>query len=601
LTASSSAQRLQTASELLQLRRPADAAVILATVAAQNPGNIDARKLFGLALRDSGDPVGAEREFAAALALDPRQPEVCMALAAIVAGAGRFQEAEERYRQALALRPGYVPALIGLADLLVGLARFDEALEVTTPAASPTCRDLNIWTRHGAALKGLGRLDEAIAAYARGTHIAPGSAVAEHNLAGALGDAERFAESEQATRRALTKGLDAPETWLVHGRALMGQARLDEAERAFREAISRRPAYVDAHGELAQLIWMRTEDASAACAALNLAIGLHPDEPALRLSKAKLLEYVGDLEGAYATLADLLTRTDGDPALHITASQIIAHADPDRALMHAEEAFSRAPNLVLAAQTLCAANLAGGRANEAARIALGLRERIPLDQHVIGLLATAWRLLGDPRYGELYDYQGLVSAQTIDTPDGWSSLGAYLSDLEQSLGGLHPLRTHPVGQSLRHGTQTLQGLDRLDDPVIGAFFSAIDGPIRRYMARLGQGPDPMRSRNSGAYRFNGVWSVRLRPNGYHTDHLHPMGWISSACYIALPAAVDRGKEGWIKFGQPGVPTLPPLEPEHYIRPVTGQLVLFPSYMWHGTVAFTGDEPRLTIAFDVIPG
>jgi tetratricopeptide (TPR) repeat protein len=584
----------------LRLRRPADAAVILATVAAQNPGDVDARKLFGLALRDSGDPVGAEREFAAALALDPRQPEVCMALAGIVAAAGRFEEAVDRYRQALAFRPGYAPAVIGLADVLVGLGRFEDALEITAPAATAACRDLNIWTVHGAALKGLGRLDEAIAAYARGTEIAPGSAVAEHNLGGALGDAERFAESEQATQRALSKGLDAPETWLVHGRALMGQARLDEAESAFRQAIRRRPAYVDAHGELAQLIWMRTEDAAAACAALDLAISVHPDEPALRLSKAKLLEYVGDLEGAYANLADLLARSDGDAALHINASQIIAHADPERALMHAEQAFSRAPDLLLAAQTLCAANLAAGRAAEAARIALGLRERVPLDQHVIGLLATAWRLLGDPRYGELYDYQGLVSAQAIDTPNGWSSLGAYLADLEQSLGRLHPLRTHPVGQSLRHGTQTLQGLDRLDDPVIRAFFSAIDGPIRRYMAGLGPGLDPMRSRNSGAYRFNGVWSVRLRPHGYHADHLHPMGWISSACYIALPAAIGRGKEGWIKFGQPGVPTLPPLEPEHYVQPATGQLVLFPSYMWHGTVAFSGDEPRLTIAFDVIP-
>jgi hypothetical protein len=31
------------------------------------------------------------------------------------------------------------------------------------------------------------------------------------------------------------------------------------------------------------------------------------------------------------------------------------------------------------------------------------------------------------------------------------------------------------------------------------------------------------------------------------------------------------------------------------------LVLFPSYMWHGTTAIQGDDPRLTIAFDVKPG
>jgi hypothetical protein len=32
------------------------------------------------------------------------------------------------------------------------------------------------------------------------------------------------------------------------------------------------------------------------------------------------------------------------------------------------------------------------------------------------------------------------------------------------------------------------------------------------------------------------------------------------------------------------------------------LALFPSYMWHGTVPFSGapDDRRLTIAFDAVP-
>jgi hypothetical protein len=100
-----------------------------------------------------------------------------------------------------------------------------------------------------------------------------------------------------------------------------------------------------------------------------------------------------------------------------------------------------------------------------------------------------------------------------------------------------------------------------------------------------------------------MWSVRLRPNGFHANHYHPQGWISSACYLHLPSAVrDRGGEGWIQFGEPAFPTTPPLEPEYFLRPEPGLLVLFPSYMWHGTVPFTGapEDTRLTIAFDVVP-
>jgi hypothetical protein len=39
-----------------------------------------------------------------------------------------------------------------------------------------------------------------------------------------------------------------------------------------------------------------------------------------------------------------------------------------------------------------------------------------------------------------------------------------------------------------------------------------------------------------------------------------------------------------------------------VRPEPGLLALFPAYLWHGTVPFSGDpdDTRLTIAFDVVP-
>ena len=42
-----------------------------------------------------------------------------------------------------------------------------------------------------------------------------------------------------------------------------------------------------------------------------------------------------------------------------------------------------------------------------------------------------------------------------------------------------------------------------------------------------------------------------------------------------------------------------LPPWRKIGPKPGQLVLFPSWMWHGTRAFR-DGARLTVAFDVMP-
>jgi tetratricopeptide (TPR) repeat protein len=474
-----------------------------------------------------------------------------------------------------------------------------QAIAILTPFLQTAGADIHLHTAHGMALKALGRLEEAIEAYRRAMEAAPASGVAEHNLAGVLGDAHRFAESQMAARRAFAKGLDAPETWLVHARSLQGLGQFDEAEDAFREAIRRRPAYGEAHADLAQLVWMRTEDATLACEALDQALRSDPANGPLSLAKAKLLEHVGDRDGAYALLSRAIALR-ADPNLDVSAAQILVFMDPHLALTHAERAFAAAPQIGPSAAALCVVNLALGRAEIAAKIAEDLCRDWPHDQYPVALLATAWRILGDPRYCELYDYDRLVLARTIETPPDWPSLDAFLGDLASRLRAMHSLRGHPIGQSLRNGTQTGQSLALSEDPAIKAFFGALDAPLREYILVLGRRDDVLGRRVRDGYRFAGAWSALLRPGGRHVDHLHPMGWISSAFHVELPASVENGHQGWLKFGEPGTPTDPPLPAEHFVKPRAGQVILFPSYMWHGTVPFGGEAPRLAMAFDVVP-
>jgi uncharacterized protein (TIGR02466 family) len=153
---------------------------------------------------------------------------------------------------------------------------------------------------------------------------------------------------------------------------------------------------------------------------------------------------------------------------------------------------------------------------------------------------------------------------------------------------------------VRRGSQTQEDLARAQSPVIRALFAALDAPIRAHIAALGPGRDPLRARIGQDYRIAGAWSVLLGPGGFHTDHVHPQGWLSSAFYVALPDAVAREPEGWLAFGRPGIPTSPPLAPFRRIRPEPGMLALFPSYLWHGTEPFADGAPRLTVAFDVVP-
>jgi hypothetical protein len=178
-----------------------------------------------------------------------------------------------------------------------------------------------------------------------------------------------------------------------------------------------------------------------------------------------------------------------------------------------------------------------------------------------------------------------------------------MQDLSSQLNALHNPHGHRLlYQSLREGTETTQDLSRSTDPVIRALFQCFAAPIACYRAHIGHGADPLRRRNRGASRFNGAWSVRLHTGGYHTSHVHPRGWISSACYIQLPDTVKdrRTGQGTLSFGAPGILTAPALPAEFSVQPEVGLLVLFPSYFWHGTLAFRSAEPRLTVAFDAVP-
>jgi len=444
------------------------------------------------------------------------------------------------------------------------------------------------------ALLAAGRTREAVDLRRRMTAAKP-SAASEHNLAALLGDLGHAAEAEAAARRAFAHGGDAPETWLVLARAVTGQGRHSEGEAAYREALRRRPLYVEALRELSQLIWMTTAERDAALEPIHGALRQAPAAGALHVLKAVARRYAGD--DPRAIWADLnAAGLDDQPDVQLAALDEALLFDPDQALVHAARLPAADPRSRVKQAEV---RLVRGEPEPALDLLRPVVAARPHDQNALAMQATAERLLG---IRGLNDYDALVSGHLIDTPPGWADLPAFLSDLAGSLRRLHTLKTHPVGQSLRHGTQTPVDLKASDDPTIQAFFTAIDGPIRRHIERLGRGPDPLRGRNRGGYRLLGCWSVQLRPNGYHAAHVHPEGWLSSACYIELPDAVEAGgKEGWIGFGAPPFPVADRmLEPERYEKPEPGKLVLFPSYLWHGTVPFSGEQPRLTVAFDVAP-
>ena len=460
---------------------------------------------------------------------------------------------------------------------------------------------LEFLTREADQLKAAGRLDAALALYEQAAQRFPSSGVALHNLAGLMGDLGQHSESAQMAARALRTGLDAPETWLVLARAELGRGELDGACRAYREVLRRRPNALPAQFEAAQLIWMTSGDRVEALRGVEAALRKPGAEPMLCMVKAQALEFMGDAASALAALAVRAAEPGCPVQLLAYAAHLSSETgDPAAALAFAERSVRAAPAELGALEALARARLAAGDALGAQEILEPLSRQFPVNQHVLAMLAVTWRLTGDPRYRALYDYGRFVQARPLGVPKGWDDLQSYIAALSAELKAAHPFRTHPFGHSLRQGSQ-LPDVLRRTSPALAAFPEALSGPIAAYLAQIPQGEGPLQSRNTGRAFLAGSWSVWLRPGGHHVDHVHQKGWISSACYVELPGAVrSGGREGWLRFGRPGLALAEGLAAEHWLRPEPGLIALFPSYMWHGTEPFSGDEPRLTIAFDLVP-
>jgi tetratricopeptide (TPR) repeat protein len=211
--------------------------------------------------------------------------------------------------------------------------------------------------------------------------------------------------------------------------------------------------------------------------------------------------------------------------------------------------------------------------------------------------SLAWRMAGDERWDWLED--GASQIQVYDLADQIGDLDA----LAVSLRRLHSAREAPLDQSVRGGTQTDGHLLLRDEPLIQNLKTCLTDTVASFISQL---PPPIEGHpflisTRDPIRITGSWSVRLQGAGFHADHVHSQGWISSAFYVGVPDQTSgnagaKNHEGWLSLGE-SRELVPSLDPIRLIEPRPGRLVLFPSTMWHGTRPFPAGE-RLTVAFDI---
>lgn len=526
---------------------------------------------LGHVLRQLGRPAEAKVQFLAAIEMAAASEEGHYGLGLVYQDLMDLPRAETSYGAALARNRGHLPAILALARLYNFTNRPEKALGLlANTATTEVVLAAAIEHARGTAFLATGQNEAALECFERAIALRPDHIEAAHS-------------------RAI---------------ALQSVNREEDALTGFRLVVKKNPADLAAHHNLNQLLYRLKRD-DEFLRSYDEAAAQFPGAPHFALAKAAFLVRNERPAEALELYEQTLKLAPGEPIVlqGRAAAQLKLH-QVDAAIASYEEGLKRSPQDINMLTGVAAAYLISRAPKKAEAAALKALQMAPEDQTGLSLLGTAWRLMEDGRDDELNRYDEFVQTFDLEPPSGFSDMAAFCAELDSWLDSQHSDDREHIDQSLRGGTQTIGNLFRNGrNTLLDGLRLRIEEAVRRYIAGLPRDErHPFLRRRRQDFQFAGSWSSRLKDRGFHTNHVHPAGWISSAFYVALPETTldSNAREGWIKFGEPSYDVGLQEPTRRAVQPLVGRLVLFPSYMWHGTVPFHAQRSRTTIAFDAVP-
>ncbi|MBA2920113.1 tetratricopeptide repeat protein [Sphingomonas sp. MAH-20] len=551
--------------------------------------------LRALLLQAFGRLPDARQSYEAALELAPDHPGLWLSYGNLLDDMGEGDKAVEALQRATALRPDHNDGWIDLGIAATAAGRFEVAEAALARAIRAAPAVARGWAALGLLERQRGNTDTAAQLYRRAIDLDAGDVRSRHNLATLLREEDRPQEALEEAEEALRHGPAPPETATLRAHLLADVGRHEEAVAGYRDILARIPEHLDAHESLALLLPQLGFGAQA-LDGYRAALRARPGSVALWGSALRSAFAIHDYVqlAAWGQEAEALVGPRPDVRI-ARAAALSRMGNHDRAIALLRELLDAAPDHARVHQHLAHCLIAAGDPKAAEAHALRATELDPTDQAPWALLTVIWRLLDDSREAWLADYERLVMPVDLDAAPG------FFDELADRLNAMHVMRDHPAEQSLRGGTQTRGNLFDRRDPLIRRLVAQVHSAVERRLRELPDDPThPFLSRKADAIDFGGSWSVRLRSDGFHINHIHQFGWMSSALYVSLPPEVCDGEAGALAFGIPDAALGLNLPARRVETPQVGRLIVFPSYFWHGTAPFESAQPRLTIAFDALP-
>lgn len=197
------------------------------------------------------NPQGAVEAFKAAATFRPKDAEPHIFAAVALETLKQYAAAEREYRAALELDPKSQDALAGVVNIYMRAGRLPEAEPVLRKYIALDPQNSTAHVQLGRVLAATGKRDEAVAEIQQGLQLNPGDPIATRELADLLLENKKAAEAEQLLKPLVQAQPNDASLHHTLGRSLLYQGKPLDAQQEFLTTIKLNPNLGQAYGDLA--------------------------------------------------------------------------------------------------------------------------------------------------------------------------------------------------------------------------------------------------------------------------------------------------------------------------------------------------------------
>jgi uncharacterized protein (TIGR02466 family) len=343
------------------------------------------------------------------------------------------------------------------------------------------------------------------------------------------------------------------------GTALKNLGQLGDAIEAYNHALGLNPRYAEVHSNIGEVLRDQGRyDESVA--AYKEALKLAPDLPMANYSLAVYLYDSGDLQGALD---------------HFQKSQYADWQERSLYCLYKTEQFTAFKQ--------------------------GL-DQLHNKKHNSPFLATLTGHYAE-NFGEENNYNFCPEPLEFVFHDAIPELKEDKAFLEQLLDDINNAHVELKSQGrLINGVQSSGNLFKRDEASFRKLGECVKRAISRYHENFADVDCVFVNDFPTEYEIASSWFVKMKQGGHLSSHIHEEGWVSGALYLSLPTQKQHEHEGSIEVSTHGdnYPKKHDNFPSKAIAPEVGDIVMFPSSVFHRTIPFSSNEERICVAFDLKP-